>query len=107
MQLAEIHEAKKQMREHLRLETRDRLRQALHRLLPGAEIIVFGSLTRQHAFHPRSDVDIAIHSVPAHMSIYRLQAEIEDFLDRPVDLVELSRCRFRAAIEQQGERWIG
>jgi predicted nucleotidyltransferase len=107
MLLAEIHEAKKQMRERLRLETRDRLRQALHRFLRGAEIIVFGSLIRPHAFHPRSDVDIAVQSVPAEMSIHRLQAEMEDFLDRPDDLVELSRCRFRAAIEREGERWIG
>jgi predicted nucleotidyltransferase len=74
-------------------------------VLPGEAVLVFGSLTVPGRFHNASDVDLGL---PEHLSdrnVYALQAALEDRLRRPVDVVELGRCRFRRSIESLGEWW--
>src|SRR5437773_425088 len=83
-----------QYREELRREVREKLEGALHELVPGEEIVLFGSVTRPHAFHGRSDVDIAFMHEPEKLSRYALQAKLEERIGRPVDLVIISECRF-------------
>lgn len=87
-------------------ETRQRLQQALAELIPGHKVILFGSLTRPGIFNERSDVDLALESVPPQMSVYRLIAELMERLDRPVDILLLDQCRFRERIRREGEVWI-
>lgn len=94
-----------QRREELRQQVRQRLKEALHQLAPGEEIFLFGSVTRPHAFHERSDVDIAFIEEPKKSSRYGLQAKLEELIHHPVDLVVLSECRFRKKIEREGEAW--
>ena len=95
-----------QYREELRREVRQRLKQALHELVPGEKILLFGSITRAHAFHERSDVDIAFIEEPKKHSLYRLQAQLEEMTRHQVDLIILSECRFREKIEREGEAWM-
>ena len=92
------------LREELRQKVRQELRSALHRLIPGVNIFLFGSLTRSHGFHATSDIDIALTKDPEE-SRYRLQVKLEEMLRRPVDLILLSECRFRDKIEREGQQW--
>ncbi len=76
-------------------------------LIPGHEVILFGSLTKPGIFNDRSDVDLALKSEPPQMSQYRLMAELEERLGRPVEVLLLSQCRFREKICREGEVWTG
>ena len=86
-------------------ETRRRLREALADLIPGQRIRVFGSLTKPGVFNDRSDIDVAIETEPAGMTTGQLMSELTERLARPVDLILLPRCRFRARILREGETW--
>jgi len=97
---------RRQRREELRQIVRFRLKKALHELVPGERLFVFGSLIKPYVFHERSDVDIAFVEEPKRYSRYRLQAMLEEAIHFPVDLVLLSECRFREKIEREGEVWM-
>ena len=98
-------DARRRRRAALCAETRRRLRSALAELLPGSRVIVFGSLTRPERFHEDSDVDVALIEVPEGLDELRLMAELEERLERPVDVLRLSQCRFRDKIMREGEVW--
>lgn len=92
-------------RERLREKVRRDLARALAELVPGAAVIVFGSLVEKGRFHKMSDVDIALLEEPQSGSVYSLQAKLEERLGRPVDLVLLPETRLRQKIESTGEKW--
>ena len=93
-------------REAVRLETCERLRQALAQLLPpGSEVWVFGSVLKPGRFRDDSDVDIAVESLPKGWSEARLQYELALRIDRQVDLLNLQETGLRARIEREGEKW--
>jgi uncharacterized protein len=94
-----------QEREQLRLEVRQRLASALREFIPGQRMLLFGSVTRPCKFHVRSDVDVALLEPPKHCSIFRLQAQLEEAVRRPVDLILLEECRFQEKIRTEGELW--
>ena len=85
--LKRIAHARAARREELRLTTRARLAQALRELLPGRSVVVFGSLTVPNQFREDSDVDIALETEPARMSLFALAGELEERVGRPVDVV--------------------
>jgi predicted nucleotidyltransferase len=97
--------ARRQRRLEAYAETRRRLRAALVELLPGQRVIVFGSLAKPGVFNDFSDVDLALEREPAHLSSWRLAAELMERLGRPVDVVLLEKCRFRKKILCEGEVW--
>lgn len=86
-------------------ETRRRLRSALAELMPGQQVIVFGSLTQPGVFNDRSDVDLALVGSASGPDPLRLTAELMERLERPVDVVVLEHCRFRKKILREGEVW--
>jgi len=88
--LKRVENERMRRREEVRSEVRKRLRQALATLAPGEQVMVFGSITRPQAFHDRSDVDIAFVDEPRAFSRYQMQARLEEFVERPVDLVTLN-----------------
>jgi len=98
--------ARRQRRWEVQAETRAQLKAALAALVPGQQVIVFGSLVKPGRFHDRSDVDLALESEPPGMDSWRLSAELMERLNRPVDVVLLKRCRFREKIRKEGEVWI-
>ncbi|MEO5721230.1 MAG: nucleotidyltransferase domain-containing protein [Chthoniobacterales bacterium] len=87
--------------------TRVELRRVLGELVPGESVLVFGSLTRPEAFGDASDVDLALFSEPPGKSLYSLQAEFEERMERRVDLILLEESRFKDNLLREGERWTG
>lgn len=87
-------------------ETRGALQLALRELLPGARVFVYGSLTRRGTFRAASDIDLALVEEPRDKTIWLLQAELEERLRRPIDLVLLGETRLRDKILQEGEEWM-
>ena len=85
---------------------RARLRSVLRQLVPADQVVVFGSLAKPHRFTRASDIDIALETEPAEMSLYQLTALLAEEMGRPVDIVLLSECRFRSRIEREGEIWM-
>jgi uncharacterized protein len=103
--LQQMEDRRQQQREQLRVELRGHLRQALAELIPGATAYIFGSLAKPGRFNEASDLDIALDSEPASMSVYQLTALLSERLGRPVDVVLLPECRFREKITREAERW--
>lgn len=85
--------------------TRARLREALTDLMPGEDVVLFGSLTRRGGFNAASDVDLALHGEPANLSASLLMMELAERLERRVDVILLPRCRFKEKILREGEAW--
>lgn len=94
-------------REAERSEARQRLRQTLHEHLANHAVWVFGSLLRPGHFHARSDIDIAVETLPPDLSIYSLASRLQEAMNRPVDVIWLPTSRLRDHIIEQGERWTG
>jgi predicted nucleotidyltransferase len=86
-------------------QTRHALAQALRELLPNSRVIVFGSLNQRGVFNRRSDIDIALFEEPFGRTPWALQADLEERLHRPIDLVLLSASRLREKILREGEIW--
>lgn len=85
--------------------TRQALRDALRELMPGENVILFGSITRRGVFNAASDVDVALQREPAGMTASRVMVELGERLNRRVDVVLLPRCRFKEKIVREGEAW--
>jgi predicted nucleotidyltransferase len=86
-------------------DARRNLRSALARMIPGSRVILFGSLTKPGVFNDRSDVDLALETEPAGISLYQLSGRLTEEMGRPVDVVLLSECRFRQKVLREGEAW--
>ena len=84
---------------------RSELRDALRAVLPGTEVRVYGSLTSAGRFTETSDVDLALETEPADMSICQLIGRRSEVLRRRVDVVLLSKTRLRDKILHEGETW--
>ena len=74
-------------------------------MIPGSRVILFESLTKPGVFNDRSDVDLALETEPAGISIYQLSGRLSEEMGRPVDVVLFSECRFRQKILREGEAW--
>ena len=92
-------EQRTQRNESLRQQAREQLRNALHHLAPGEQVLIFGSLTQPGKFHESSDIDIAFVEEP-RASRYGLQSQIEEM---GTQLVE----RPQAVMHQPGGRPVG
>lgn len=103
--LKERDEARREADEALRLRVRKALREQLADLLPGMTVIVFGSLNRPHAFHSRSDIDLALESEPPGITLYGLTSELMERMGRPADIILLSESRLADKIRREGETW--
>jgi predicted nucleotidyltransferase len=90
----------------LHAETRRALQAALRDLLPEVPVYVFGSLLRPGVFNDASDIDLALTGEPASKTVWLLQAELEERLHRPVDLILLPESRLRHKIVTEGELWM-
>lgn len=86
-------------------EARERLFECLTRHLPGHRVWLFGSVTEPGRFNSASDIDLALESEPASLSIYTLTALVEEAMHRPVDVVLLPENRLRNKILATGELW--
>jgi len=87
-------------------QTRGLLREALSRHVPGTCVWVYGSLVKPGRFHEWSDVDVAVESLPAGMTLEYLQSLLSADVGREVDVCLIDRTRLKPVIEGTGERWI-
>jgi predicted nucleotidyltransferase len=87
-------------------DARERLREVLHRHLPGRRVWVFGSLLEPGRFNAASDIDLAVETLPEGISLYTLTALLDEEMQRPVDVVCLPESRLRHKIITEGESWI-
>lgn len=67
-------------------------------------VYLTGSLIEPGHFYPFSDVDIAVEGLQE--DFWRVMVDLEDLLDRTVDLIELEKCRFSEAIREKGQRIV-
>ena len=67
-------------------------------------VYLTGSILRAGHFYPFSDVDIAVAGL--REDYWRVMVELEDLLDRTVDLIELERCRFCEVIKKHGKKIV-
>ena len=65
-------------------------------------VYLFGSILQNGKFFEFSDIDIAVSGLQE--DYLRTYVELEELLDREIDLVELERCPFRKAIKKHGEK---
>lgn len=67
-------------------------------------VYILGSILKEGEFYEFSDVDIAVEGLKE--DYFRTSAEIEDIVDRNIDLIEIEKCKFLDSIERQGVRVI-
>jgi len=104
--LAEERDRRRKRDAALADQTRAAVRTALARHVPGTTVWVYGSLVKPGRFHEWSDVDVALESLPAGMTLEYLQSLLSADVGREVDVCLLDRTRLRPVIEREGERWI-
>jgi hypothetical protein len=66
---------------------------------------IFGSVTRPRHFHDRSDVDVAVEQINPD-TFFQAMADLSDWVERDVDLIELEKCPFQDRIRETGIEWI-
>jgi predicted nucleotidyltransferase len=103
--LQKFNAQRQSQRESLRARVRQELRAALTELGVEDRVIVFGSLVQPGRFHEASDVDVAFETLPQGWSLYGLTGWLAERLGRRTDVILLTECRFRPAIEREGELW--
>ncbi|MHB8204211.1 MAG: nucleotidyltransferase family protein [Desulfomonilaceae bacterium] len=68
------------------------------------EAFIFGSVTREGAFHDGSDVDVGIEGLNP-LDHYAFVADISSLLERDIDVVLLEECGFAEKIKKKGQKW--
>ena len=67
-------------------------------------VYLTGSLLREGQFRDFSDADIAVEGLEENY--FEVLVQLEDLLDRQVDLIELENCRFAETIRQNSRRVV-
>ncbi len=92
-------------RERERYETLRKVRKSLWEYFAPKKVkavYLLGSLVREGAFSLSSDIDIAVEGFNG--DYFRALCELEEVLQRDVDLIELEKCPFRDRILKEGIR---
>lgn len=66
------------------------------------EVYLVGSVLREGKFLPSSDIDVAVLGLQE--DYFKTLTELEQLLDRTVDLIELEGCHFKDDIAKWGLR---
>ena len=67
-----------------------------------AEVYITGSLLRENSFYDFSDIDIAVSGL--EKDYLKTKCELENLINRTVDLIELEKCGFKKIIKKNGYR---
>lgn len=65
---------------------------------------LFGSVICSYRFTEHLDVDVAIASLSSD-DYFQAIGQLSEWVERPVDLVDLTRCPFADRIRQRGVLW--
>jgi predicted nucleotidyltransferase len=66
------------------------------------KVYLTGSLLREGKYYSFSDIDIAVEGLEE--DYFETLVQLEDLLDRQIDLIELESCRFKQEIQERGLR---
>lgn len=102
---AELLNKKEKDREKLRKETLKSILPILKRFFltkKVKEVYLFGSILEVGMYQRGSDIDIGVLGLKE--PYFSLLSELEDLLNKKVDLVEMEKCRFSAKIKEMGIR---
>lgn len=72
--------------------------------MPGVAVWIYGSLVKPGRFHDWSDVEVALESLPAGMTLEYLQSLLSADVGCEVDVCLIDRTRRKPVIEGSGER---
>ncbi|MDD2904321.1 MAG: nucleotidyltransferase domain-containing protein [Syntrophales bacterium] len=64
------------------------------------KVYLTGSVLREGKYYSFSDLDIAVEGLDE--DYFETLVQLEDLLDRNVDLIELESCRFKQEIQERG-----
>ncbi len=64
------------------------------------KVYLTGSVLREGKFYSFSDIDVAVAGLEE--DYFETLVQLEDLLDRNIDLIELESCRFKQEIQERG-----
>jgi predicted nucleotidyltransferase len=102
-----IIEAKRSRREEERLNFLNELVARLKRYFKGKRVrhvYLIGSILREGGFYNFSDIDIVVEKLEE--DYFKVLTELEELIDRDVDLIELERCRFKESVRKYGTKVV-
>lgn len=100
-------ERQRQARERERRRVAQRILDLLDRWGPAYGVrraYLFGSVARPGGFRSDSDVDLAVEQIDG-TAFFQAIGQLSGEIGRPVDLVELTTCRFADKIRREGIIW--
>jgi len=71
---------------------------------PVEKVFLAGSVLEEGRFYAFSDIDVVVSGLKEEY--LKTLTELEEMLERDVDLIELGKCRFKDSIEKRGVRII-
>ncbi|GFP19926.1 hypothetical protein HKBW3S03_01430 [Candidatus Hakubella thermalkaliphila] len=67
-------------------------------------VFLAGSILEEGRFYPFSDIDVVVDGLIE--GYFKTLSELEELLERSVDLIELEECKFKDCIEKKGLKII-
>lgn len=71
---------------------------------PVEKVVLVGSILEEGRFFPFSDIDVVVDGLKEEY--FKTLTELEELLERNIDLIELGKCRFKDSLEKRGLRII-
>lgn len=71
---------------------------------PVEKVVLVGSILEEGRFFPFSDIDVVVDGLKEEY--FKTLTELEEMLERNIDLIELGKCRFKDSLEKGGLRII-
>lgn len=64
------------------------------------KVILVGSVLTEGRFYPFSDIDVAVDGLEE--DYFETLTELEEILERDVDLIEMRKCKFKDSLVKKG-----
>lgn len=97
--LAEKYRQREAQRQQILADTIEALKKYFRRKRV-RKVYLTGSILQEGKYYPFSDLDIAVEGLEE--DYWETVVQLEDLLDRNVDLIELELCRFKQEILERG-----
>lgn len=94
-------------REKARIETLKKTIESLKAYFkdkPVRTVILAGSILEEGRFYPFSDIDVVVDGLGEEY--LKTLTELEEILERNVDLIEMRKCKFKDSLEKKGLRIV-
>lgn len=74
-------------------------------IIPVTQLYLVGSITKEGRFRRDSDIDIAIKGLGTDL-YFKVISDLEEKLNRKIEIIELEECSFEKSIKETGLRII-